>query len=166
MSHTPKALVLLAAAAVFTPSIAFAELESELSAYVVTTDGDGYEVFSPANAVKPGQVIEYRIKHTNTFNEAVSGVAVVGPIPSEAILALGDSTSTAEAVFEIRAELDPDQPGEEWSSLPAMRVVILDDGTRTLEEAKPEHFTAVRWTIATPLASEQTVANTYRVEVR
>jgi len=93
-------------------------------------------------------------------------VAVVGPIPSEAILALGDSTSTAEAVFEIRAELDPDQPGEEWSSLPAMRVVILDDGTRTLEEAKPEHFTAVRWTIATPLASEQTVANTYRVEVR
>lgn len=148
------------------PVIASAELKSELSAFVVTTGDNGEEQVTPATRVKPGQVIEYRLTHTNKFNQAIGGVAIVGPVPDESVFAPGTQTSSSNAVFEIRADLDPDNPGEEWSTLPAMREVIQSDGTRVIEEAKPEHFTAVRWKILTPLQNEQTVTNSYRVTVR
>ena len=148
------------------PVIASAELKSELSAYVVTTGDNGAEKIAPATSVKPGQVIEYRLTHTNTFDQAIGGVAIIGPVPGESVFTPGTQTSSSNAVFEIRADLDPDNPGEEWSTLPAMREVIQSDGTRVIEEATPEHFTAVRWTILTPLQNEQTVTNSYRVTVR
>lgn len=148
------------------PLMASAELQSELAAFVVTTGSDGAEQFAPAYTVKPGQVIEYRLKHVNKFDQAIGGVAIVGPVPQEAVFETGTQTSSSDAVFEIRADLDPDNPGEEWSTLPAMREVVLSDGSRVIEEATPEHFTAVRWNIVTPIQNEEAVANSYRVTVR
>lgn len=156
----------IAALTVVIPSLAFAELQSEMSAHVVTVAADGTEQYASALTVEPGQVIEYRIRHRNTFGNAVGGVAIVGPVPDQAVVDPATLATSSPATLEVRGELDPDQPGEEWSTLPAQRIVVLDDGSRLIEEARPEHFTAIRWTLANPLQTQEQVTNTYRVRVK
>jgi len=153
-------------AIVFAPSIAMAELKSEMQAFVVSTDASGSEQYAPAEKVAPGQTIEYRLLHTNSFDNAIGGVAVVGPVPEGSELVVGQSSSDVSATFEVRGEFDPDQPGEEWSTLPAQRIVIEADGTRTVEAAKPEHFTAVRWQLGQPMQEDASVNHAYRVQVK
>ncbi len=166
MSLSLKTAASVAVMIALSPAISHAELRSEMSAFVVTTGSDGVEQYQRADSVKPGQLIEYRIKHQNSFESAISGVAIVGPVPEQAIVAAEASTSTIDATFEVRGELDPDQPGEEWSTLPAQRIVVLEDGSRLIEDAKPEHFSAVRWKLITPLQANEVVTNTYRVRVK
>ena len=156
----------VALVAVLIPGFAAAELRSEMTAFVVTQDATGIEQYAPADSVKPGQLIEYRISHRNTFDNAVDGVAIVGPVPAQAVVNLTSTQSSSDALLEVRGELDPDSPGEEWSTLPAQRIVILSDGSRLIEPAQPEDFTAVRWKLSTPLASQEVVTNTYRVRVK
>lgn len=148
------------------PSMAFAELKSEMAAYVVTADANGNERHAVAGSVKPGQTIEYRLTHTNTFDNAISGVAVIGPVPEGSELIVGTTKSDAPSRFEVRGDFDPDNPGEEWSALPAMRIVVNDDGTRTVEQASPEHFTAVRWQVQGAMQSHASVRHAYRVQVK
>lgn len=148
------------------PTVAMADLKSEMKAYVVTTDSSGLEDFSAAEAVKPGQVIEYRLRHTNTFENAIGGVAVTGPVPEGSELLVDRSSSDVSAVHEVRGEFDPDQPGEEWSTLPAQRIVVEKDGTRKVETAKPEHFTAVRWRLDEPMQENASVEHAYRVIIK
>jgi len=148
------------------PSVAFAELKSEMQAFVVTTDSTGLEQYVAADAVKPGQTIEYRMQHTNTFDNAIGGVAVVGPVPSGSELIVDNSSSDVSASFEVRGEFDPDRPGEEWSALPAQRITIQADGSRLIETAKPEHFTAVRWVLNEAMQEAASVNHAYRVQVK
>ncbi len=156
----------LAALAVMIPTISLAELRSEMSAHVVTVAADGTEQYASAVTVEPGQIIEYRIKHRNTFGNALGDVAIVGPVPEQAVVDPSTLVTSSPAMLEVRGELDPDRPGEEWSTLPAQRIVVLDDGSRMIEEARPEHFTAIRWTLSEPLHAQEQVTNTYRVRVK
>lgn len=151
---------------VLAPSVALAELKSDMQAYVVTTDGNGFEQYVSAETVKPGQTIEYRMQHTNSFDNAIGGVAIVGPVPEGAELIVGRTSSDVSATFEVRGEFDPDREGEEWSTLPAQRIVVDADGTRSVEEAKPEHFTAVRWMLGDPMQEDASVNHAYRVQVK
>jgi len=148
------------------PSVAFAELKSEMQAFVVTTDSSGVEQYASADAVKPGQTIEYRMQHTNTFDNAIGGVAVMGPVPNGSELIVEKSSSDVSATFEVRGEFDPDRPGEEWSALPAQRITIQADGSRLIETAKPEHFTAVRWGLSDTMLEDASVNHAYRVQVK
>ena len=150
----------------FVPTAAFAELKSEMQAFVVTTDPAGVEQYKAADAVKPGQTIEYRMQHTNTFENAIAGVAVVGPVPSGSELIIDKSSSDVTATFEVRGEFDPDRAGEEWSTLPATRITIQADGSRLAETAKPEHFTAVRWKLSDAMHEDASVNHAYRVQVK
>lgn len=150
----------------FTPSAAFAELKSEMQAFVVTTDSSGAEQYAAADAVKPGQTIEYRMQHTNTFDNAIGGVAVMGPVPNGSELIIEKSTSDVTATFEVRGEFDPDRPGEEWSTLPAQRITVQADGSRLIEPAKPEDFTAVRWILSDAMPEDASVNHAYRVQVK
>ncbi len=153
-------------AVVFAPTVAFAELESQITAFVVTTDATGVEQYAPADQVKPGQMIEYRIRHTNTFDNAISGVAVTGPVPEGGELVVERSTSDVAATLEVSGEFDPDRPGEEWSTLPAQRIVVQADGSRLIETAKPEHFTAVRWILSNSMPQDVSVNHAYRVLIK
>jgi len=137
-----------------------------MSAHVVTVTEEGTEQYASAVTVEPGQIIEYRIRHRNTFENAIDGVAIVGPVPTQAVVDPSTLATSSAAVLEVRGELDPDLPGEEWSTLPAQRIVILADGSRMIEEAQPEHFTAIRWTLSDPLQVQEQVTNTYRVRVK
>lgn len=147
-------------------SPASADLESSMTAMVVKTAPGGTEQFQPASQVKPGETIEYRIVHVNSFDHALDGVAVLGPIPSEMeLVAVGRSTDVP-AVVEVQGEFDPDTPGEEWSTLPATKIVVSDDGTRTTRPAGRADFTAVRWRLTAPLPQHGTVRHVYRAKVR
>jgi hypothetical protein len=151
---------------VVAPSVAMAELRSEMQAYIVTTDATGVEQYFAADSVKPGQTIEYRMQHTNGFDNAIGGVAVVGPVPEGSELIVGRSSSDVSATFEVRGEFDPDREGEEWSTLPAQRITVQADGTRLIETAKPEHFTAVRWSLGDAMQQDASVNHAYRVQVK
>ena len=148
------------------PSVALAELKSEMQAYVVTSDDSGAEQYNTAESVKPGQLIEYRMRHTNGFDNAIGGVAIVGPVPEGAELVVGRSGSDVSSIFEVRGEFDPDNAGEEWSTLPAQRTVVQADGTRITETAKAEHFTAVRWKLSDAMQEDASVNHAYRVLVK
>lgn len=166
VSIHPHAIRLAVALSVLTPSAAFAELKSQMDAYVVSVDNKGIEQIAPTTSVKPGQIIEYRIVHTNTFDDSISGVTVVGPVPEGLELVPEHNSSDVPAIFEVRGEFDPDNAGEEWSTLPATRVVVSADGSRKIEEAKPEHFTAVRWRLSAPLQENAEARNAYRVQMK
>jgi len=148
------------------PTVAFAELESQLAAYVVTKDATGVEQYQQAAQVEPGQTIEYRMRHTNTFNNAISGVAVTGPVPEGSELIVGRSNSDVLATFEVRGDFNPDLPGEEWSTLPAQRITIQEDGSRRVETARPEHFSAVRWVLGNAMQQNASVNHAYRVLIK
>jgi len=138
----------------------------QMQAFVVTTGADGVEQYAVTDSVKPGQTIEYRLQHTNGFDNAIGGVAVVGPVPEGTELIVDRASSDVAAIFEVRGEFDPDRPGEEWSSLPAQRITVEADGTRIIEQARPEHFTAVRWKLDGAMQRDASVNHAYRVEVK
>ena len=106
------------------------------------------------------------MQHTNTFENAIGGVAILGPVPSGSELIVEKSSSDVSATLEVRGEFDPDSPGEEWSSLPAQRITIQADGSRLIETAKPEHFTAVRWVLSDVMQEDASVSHAYRVQVK
>lgn len=161
----PAILFIATLTAASSPTLSFAELQSEMAAYVVVSGSDGQERYDNADTVKPGQIIMYHMVHKNTFDNAIGGVAIVGPIPQQSVLVPGSLTSSKEAKVEVRGEFDPDRPGEEWSTLPAKRIVIRADGSQALETAGPESFTAVRWVLADPLQQNESVTTQYRVRV-
>lgn len=164
--NAPLRFALIAAlAASLAPNAALADLKSEMSAFVVTEDATGTERYVPADSVAPGQTIEYRMVHTNAFDHAIAGVTVLGPVPENSTLDPAYLRSDVPALLEVRGDFDPDRAGEEWSALPAWRTVIAPDGTRTTEEARPEHFTAVRWRLDGAMASAASVTHAYRVTV-
>ena len=166
LNHSKIIARIAIASLVLIPSAALAELESDMVAYVVAVDNAGVEQYQQAESVKPGQVIEYHMKHTNSFDNAIGGVAIVGPVPEGSVLVVDRSVSDVAATFEVRGEFNPDSAGEEWSTLPAQRIVVQADGSRMIETARAEHFTAVRWQLAEPMQQGATVNHAYRVEVQ
>lgn len=140
-------------------------LASDFSFRVVEMAQDGAEQLVERASVRPGEVIQYQIRHKNLTEEGLSGLVVAAPVPEGVTLTIGSESSTVPAVFEIQAELDPEQEGLEWSTLPAMRKVAAADGTLQEEPLPDADIAAVRWTFSEPLAADEAALNTYRVRV-
>lgn len=146
-------------------TFAHAELTSTMTAYVVTKGDDGVERRKPADAAEPGDVVEYRMVHTNTFDHPVGGVAVVGPVPDGMTLVSAAEGRGAQGVIEVQGEFDPDRPGEEWSTLPATKIVVDSRGQRVRKAATVADFTAVRWRLSDPLPKAASVEHVYRTRL-
>ena len=86
-------------------------------------------------------------------------------MPEGVTVALGAESSSLPATFEVQAELDPNNPGLEWSTLPAMRDVIEADGQIRREPLPADQIEAVRWILQAALPSGETALNAYRVTV-
>lgn len=166
--HLPKATRVISAGIAFSlfGAAAMADaLTSDFSYLVVETAQSGDEDFVERSSVRPGEVIQYQIRHENGTDDGLSGLVVMAPVPEGVSLALGKETTSIPAVFEVQAEMDPDQDGLEWSTLPATRMVAGTDG-QMVEEPLPETaVSAVRWTLTEPLGAGETALNTYRVRV-
>ncbi|MES2531865.1 MAG: hypothetical protein V4636_12565 [Pseudomonadota bacterium] len=59
------------------------QVRAELTQVRVITDAQGKEQLEAAPTVKPGDVIEYRVKYTNSGAAAVKDIKAVLPIPEE-----------------------------------------------------------------------------------
>ncbi|PJE26251.1 hypothetical protein PSM7751_01394 [Pseudooceanicola marinus] len=140
-------------------------LVSDFSFRVVEVTQDGAEDLVERDSVRPGEVIQYQIRHENGTDEDLSGLVVQAPVPAGVSLTLDGQSSSIPAVFEVQAELDPKQEGLEWSTLPAVRKVLAEDGVLREEPLPEADITAVRWTLSEPLEADDVALNTYRVRV-
>lgn len=161
-----KLAPLLALGLMFTASAAVAQgLQSLVTFQVVEADANGVETMVERSSVRPGETIQYAIEHTNHTDESLSGIVVVAPIPSGATFAYDSDRSSVRATFEIQAEMDPENEGLEWSTLPATRLVPAENGGFVSEPVPETAISAVRWTLARELESGAASLNTYRVTV-
>lgn len=142
------------------PAWAQGALQSELQAWLVTSQTDGTESFVPANAVEPGQVIEYRTIYTNAGASSISGLTVIGPVPAGTRY-IGDSAATPVG-HAFQASIDG---GSSWHSEPLVRRVTLPDGTQKEQVIPPSEYTHVRWQAADPLGADDSQEYRYRVSV-
>ena len=140
-------------------------LVSVFSFSVVEVTQEGAEDLVERDSVRPGEVIQYQIRHENGTDEDLSGLVVQAPVPEGVSLTLDGQSSSIPAVFEVQAELDPEQEGLEWSTLPAVRKVLAEDGALREEPLPEADITAVRWTLSEPLEADDVALNTYRVRV-
>ncbi|EAQ02243.1 hypothetical protein OB2597_19211 [Pseudooceanicola batsensis HTCC2597] len=140
-------------------------LTSNFSYRIVQPAADGGEELIERSSVRPGEVIQYRIRHENVSDEGLSGIVVMARVPQGASMTFGAQSTSVPAVFEVQAEMDPEQDGLEWSSLPAMRRVAGADGRMTQEPLPESEVTAVRWVLTEPLPAGESALNTYRVRV-
>lgn len=164
LNSLPGAVALLACLALPVP--ATAELVSGMTAFVVVKDAAGQERLEPAARAEPGDVIEYRLEHTNTFDHPIGGVAIVGPVPEGLELTAAFAGTQIPATIELRGEFDPDRPGEEWAAPPVMRTVIDEDGRRRSEPAPKDAFTAIRWNLQQAMPARSTVRHAYRARLK
>ncbi|MHC0054845.1 hypothetical protein [Actibacterium sp. D379-3] len=141
------------------------ELQSQVSFQIVEISEDGTEQLIDRSTVRPGEIIQYVLTHSNNAEIDLGGIAIAAPIPEGVTIALGSQSSTHPAVFEVQAEMEPELPGLEWSTLPAFRTVVDADGTTRKEPVPAEAIAAVRWNMESALPSGETALNTYRVVV-
>ena len=159
------AISLVPALSLVPHTVSAQDLVSSADFKIVEVAADGQEMLVARGEVRPGEVIEYTLMHSNNSEVEMSGLSVFAPVPEGVTLTIGSESSSVQAQFEIQAEIDPEQEGLEWSTLPAMRTVIAEDGTKIQELVPAEAIEAVRWNLEAALAGGETTLNTYRVVV-
>lgn len=146
------ATIFLLTAICFSSGLAAAkdEVTVKLTASKVVKGEDGRHTLAPADAAKPGDVLEYAAVYRNQTGGAVKGLEATVPIPAGLEL-LPDSAKPAGAL----ASAD----GKDFAAQPLM----------TKADGKPaalplEKYRALRWTIP-QLAAEAEVTVTLRARV-
>lgn len=154
------ALALLAPAlasaqsAVATPPAKAAEpLQIRLEARKVTRAADGKETLSPAEAAKPGDVIEYATTYRNTSAQRLTNLEATLPLPPTTEFIPG-SANPATA----RASVD----GKNFLEVPLKRRVKRN-GVDVEEQVPLREYRSLRWY---PGALEGGKAVTYTARVR
>ena len=129
-------------------------VETRLEARKVVRDAEGRESLAPADAVKPGETIEYVATYRNTGKQPVTGLAATLPIPANTEL-IAASARPANA----QASLD----GRAYSPTPLKRRVVRDG--RSVEEDVPaREYRFLRW-FPGELGGEKSLSFTARVRV-
>lgn len=139
----------------------------DLAAFVVSEetrdDGRVVETFTVAEAVFPGQVIEYRLLATNRSAAVIPAgrLVLVGPVPPQTRY-LADSGTVDGPDWRLEASLDGDTFAE-----PPLVVIETDaDGREVEAEADPGTYRALRWVVLRALQPGEQLEFRYRVVVR
>ncbi|KAA8607530.1 hypothetical protein [Salipiger aestuarii] len=140
-------------------------LESTFSYSIVESDAAGGEALVERSSVKPGEIIHYQLRHENKTDGEMAGLVIAAPVPEGVSITLGSEQSSIPAVFEVQAEMDPENEGLEWSSLPAVRMIVDADGALVEEPLPESEIGAVRWSLSEALEAGESALNTYRVRV-
>jgi uncharacterized repeat protein (TIGR01451 family) len=116
---------------------------------------DGRERFEGAEAVKPGDVIEYVATYRNTGKDAITGLVATLPVPAETEYLPG-SARPAGATASV--------DGVRFEAIPLKRKARSADG-KEIEQLVPyREYRALRWN-AGELGAQKSVAYTARVKV-
>jgi uncharacterized repeat protein (TIGR01451 family) len=156
------ASLLAAAALAFTasalaqnaPKAANGPLETHLEQRKVASSADGKEVLAPAEAVKPGELIEYTATYRNNGKQPLRNLEATLPIPSNTEFVAGSAKPAG-----AKASLD----GRTFADMPLKRRVTRD-GKQVEVEVPAREYRALRW-FPGELGAEKTVAYTARVKV-
>ena len=92
-------------------------------------------------AVRPGDLVRYKLTFTNVAGRQVRGVALANPLPQGMRFVAGSASSTRN---DARLEYSIDG-GRSFSVQPMVDVVV--DGRTVRQPAPPEQYTHVRWTV-------------------
>lgn len=134
-----------------------------LESYLVRTevrDGKSVEVFDKATAIKPGQIMEYRVKALNATDKTVTNISLELPIPRTTSYL--ENTATLSKDANLLASWDFKRS---FGPTPLKRKVQRDG--KTVEELVPANeYTNLRWVIRTPLAAGASIEFKARVKIK
>ena len=160
---TRRIALLAAAAALALATVAQAQpaaprangpLDTRLEQRKVVRAADGKEVLAPAEAVKPGELIEYVATYRNTGKQPLKNLEATLPIPSNTEFVAGSAKPGA-----AKASVD----GVTFADMPLKRRVTRA-GKQVEEEVPAREYRALRW-YPGELGAEKTIAYTARVKV-
>jgi uncharacterized repeat protein (TIGR01451 family) len=135
------------------PNAANGPLETRLEQRKVTLGPGGKEAYGPAEAVKPGELIEYTATYRNTGKQPVKNLEATLPIPSNTEFVIGSAKAGAKASVD----------GLAFADMPLKRRVVR--AGKEIEEAVPARdYRALRW-YPGELGAGQALAYTARVKV-
>nr|WP_274868110.1 hypothetical protein [Sinorhizobium meliloti] len=134
-------------------------LSANLGVQSVEIGEGGKETFSPAEAAAPGDLLQYTGRYENVAKEPLSGLVIIGPIPSNTSFVDAGRAVSLKAAFEVLID------GESWQGVPAYKTVTLEDGTKSRVEAEASDYRQIRWRVSEALPPGATLVTTYRVQV-
>lgn len=154
----PRLLAVVAfATALIAPAAALAgsDVTVTLSAQRVSVS-QGKESLSPANEVKPGELVEYRAVYTNAGATPARQMLATLPVPAGMEL-----VARTASPAKVEASLD----GRTFAPVPLVRRVTQADGRIVTREIPLAEYRALRWPLGTlgPKAS-RTVTARMRVQ--
>lgn len=116
------------------------EVLSELTVFKVVKDAKGKESFEDTASVKPGDVIEYRLKYTNSGKKAIANLQPVLPVPNgTTYLANSASPKLSAVALENGGVMMP---------FPPVRKIKTAQGKEVTESVPVEEFKSLQWTVA------------------
>jgi uncharacterized repeat protein (TIGR01451 family) len=129
-------------------------VETRLEARKVVRDAEGRDSLVAAEAVKPGETIEYVATYRNTGQQPVRNLAATLPIPANTEFVSGSARPQ-----DAQASLD----GRTFAPMPLKRRVVREG--RTVEEEVPaREYRYLRW-FPGELGGEKSLTFTARVRV-
>lgn len=131
------------------------DVKVSLSAHRILTNAAGKEILAPADHAKPGEVIEYQARYTNSGSHGVRQMVATLPIP----VGMQYLASTA-APGNAMASVD----GSHYDPIPLERHVRLPDGTDAVRDVPTGEYRFLRWTLG-DMAAGHTVTVHARVRV-
>jgi uncharacterized repeat protein (TIGR01451 family) len=116
---------------------------------------DGKEVAQAADKVAPGDLLQYRVRYSNSGSTVANNLVVTLPIPKG--LEFAATTDVPKAAL---ASLD----GERFEAMPIRRSMRQADGKEILRDVPLSQYRALRWQVE-QLAAGKTVTFTARARV-
>lgn len=147
--------LMLAAALSGVSNAAIADIESELVTYRIVTE-DSEEIREETNAVSPNDVIEYELRYTNVSERPITGLRIVGPIPTETTYIANSASASIMTSLEVSID-----GGTSFAAEP----LIVTDSSGTQTEISADEYTQIRWNSLVGIQPGETHVFTYRVVV-
>ncbi|MAP93388.1 MAG: hypothetical protein CMK07_00405 [Ponticaulis sp.] len=119
-----------------------AEQIAEVVTLKVAENGETEEVLTPAEMVKPGEIVRYTIAWENTLESEIEDMVLEIPLPPQMTYRPGSGASDGvEMLFSANG-------GESYSALSGL-LVLEEDQSRL---AEPQDITHLKWVFSEPLA--------------
>jgi uncharacterized repeat protein (TIGR01451 family) len=135
-------------------------LVAALAVERIDIDGETQEeALVAADVASPGDLLQYTGRYTNISEEALTGLVINGPIPTNTVFEEDGLSVSQKADFEVLVE------GEPWQSLPAFKMITMQDGSKMRVPATADDYRQIRWRLNEALVPEATLVTVYRVRV-
>lgn len=152
LSNIALCLILFISPSAFAKPQISLSLESQK---VVVNKDTKKEIFSEAKDLKPGDVILYKIKVTNSGDTAAIEVKPIGNIPDKTVYLTSTKTS-----FKTLFSIDK---GASFSEKP--KISIREKGKDIVKDAPVEMYNKIQWLI-NKINPSQVIEITYKVKVK